>query len=286
VELFSAALIGSSERQLTLEESASSPNEMTIGVNDMASHRQEEPDGAAEAGFLAREADLLSRELHGAPREARDDAYLPGTEIRNLGSAPEEDPSPIACAVLAIIAAKGRVHAYEVVREVRQRGGVLGASESTIYRALKELSVGGYATAVKARKGDRLVDAYLLTDRGERALERWVLRAIDDAPDLTHAEVIAKVRAARKVPKSIAHLALKNYVEELNDFLPDLAWEERQARRDVDWDEVLELEYRLRADLTRAFLEFAQRARDLFDTSVGVDDVAADDAFRRRMGKH
>ena len=224
---------------------------------------------AADILKLEKEQKKLRKTLKGS---GEFDPYAPGAEVPRADAVVAlPDLAPAALAILAIVASKGRAHAYEVVREAYGRGGALGASESSIYRYLKDLVDKGLLSAVAARKGKRNVSAYLVTDRAERALSGWVLAELDDRPDLSHAEVISKVRAAKLVPRTVARVALKKHAADIADDLEDLAYEERQARRSADWDDVLKLEFELRQNLMRAFVKFAEDARELFARDAGDD---------------
>jgi DNA-binding PadR family transcriptional regulator len=180
----------------------------------------------------------------------------------------ESCPTRLGHALLTLIHRMGRVtHAYEVVKIVRERGGALGSSESTIYRELKNLARHGYLEAVagEVKTSKRPVVAYRSTPLGAQALREWLETEVE-FPQVDTSELIPRIRAARLVPAQAVLLSLQTLQEDFEGELDRLRWLERQARKSGDWDTVTDLEFQLKRQLVETYSEWTNRVVLVFKT--------------------
>jgi DNA-binding PadR family transcriptional regulator len=177
-------------------------------------------------------------------------------------------PTPLGYALLTLVIAISRpTHGYEIVKAVRQRGGALGYSESQIYRELRTLAASGY---LQQEPGEliatkRRIATYTRTRLGVEALMEWAETPVG-SPRVDVSEVIPRIRAARLVsPRSVMR-GLAPLREQLEDQLEELRVHERQAKRNGEWDDLMELEFDLERLLINVYEHWSERALSRLQT--------------------
>jgi DNA-binding PadR family transcriptional regulator len=171
-------------------------------------------------------------------------------------------PTLLGYALLTLVVGIGwPTHAYEIVKAVRERGGALGSSESTIYRELKKLAADGYLEEVagEVKSTKRPVVVYRQTLLGVTALSEWVETPVR-TPEVDISELIPRMRAARLVPAKAVLRSLRPLSVFLEDDLDALRILERQAKKSGDWDTLMELEFELRRQLLRTYSDWNDHA--------------------------
>jgi DNA-binding PadR family transcriptional regulator len=187
-------------------------------------------------------------------------------------------PTPLGYALLTLVVAEGReTHGYQIVKAVRERGGALGYSDSQIYRELKTLAANGYLEIAPGEiiKTKRPVATYNRTPLAFEVLKQWVESPVG-RPEVDVSEVIPRIRAARLVSARSVLWGLQWLPELLDDELEALRLHERHARREYDWNPLMELEFDLQRRLIHAYAQWTERAQSSLETLAAEQTPASE----------
>lgn len=129
--------------------------------------------------------------------------------------------TPLQLGLLVLYGAEGSRGAspYGVDRLIRSGvGGVLGFAKSSCYVQSKKLAESGHLTATRLEQDrPRPLTLYRLTDKGKRAVERW-LRTPAKAPPID-SEAFLRARALSFVAPEVIQQGLRHLRPELTRLL-------------------------------------------------------------------
>lgn len=144
---------------------------------------------------------------------------------------------------------------YEIELKIEEgTAGLLGRSASAVYLRLPKLAERGVLEAVSAEgKRGRNATRYMLTLKGQEAIDVWLRMTPVRLPALDASDVFVRIRAARVDEPSVIWYQLRGLLLEIEgerDWLDAL---EREERRAATWSSARALELKLRHYLLDAY---------------------------------